>query len=43
MAGWAVMLVILCVIFIPSLSSKNNSGKKVMAEYYKLKSREENE
>jgi len=37
MAGWAVMLVILCVIFIPSLSSKSKSSKKVMDEYEKLK------
>jgi len=44
MAGWGVMLLILCIIFIPSLSSKNGNknNMKIMAEYEKLKNEEQN-
>ena len=40
MAGWGVMLIILCIVFIPSLSMKSGkkTNAKIMAEYTKLKS-----
>jgi len=42
--GWGIMMVILFIVFIPSLFSTGKSDKKkdIMAEYDKLKSRNSN-
>lgn len=43
-ASWGLMMVILCIIFVPSLlnNNRNKNDAKIMAEYEKLKKRNNN-